>query len=176
MINSIDLAIGTAILLIGMAYWTVSIVEHNNNYVDAVKTDYIFDKGISVMEHLSEDGTLQNAVLLYYFNRTNDSRNLLKERIPLKNYRLYIDGNLLIDNTNGFNVNNSIYVLSILTINRSEGWYAIYGDKNDINISNERYLDYDEAFNAYKNYEIDMPVYLSKNITSSKVELYILEN
>ncbi|AIJ06357.1 hypothetical protein JH146_1515 [Methanocaldococcus bathoardescens] len=176
MINSIDLAIGTVILLIGMAYWTVSIVEHNNNYVDMVKTDYIFDKGISIMEHLSEDGTLENAVLLYYFGRVNESKKLLEDRIPLKYYKLYIDGNLLINNANGVYENNSVYVLAILTLNRSEGWYVIYGDENNINISNERFLDYDEAYAAYMDFEIHMPVYLSKNITSSRVELYILGN
>ena len=178
MINSIDLAIGTTILLIGMAYWTVSIVEHNNNYVDMVKSDYIFDKGISIMEHLSEDGTLQDAVLLYYFNKTNEAKKLLEERIPLKYYKLYIDGNLLINNTNEAYNNNSIYVLAVLTLNRSEGWYVIYGDENNINISDERFRDYDEAYNywEYKNNPIHMPVYLSKNITSSRVELYIFEN
>jgi len=178
MINSIDLAIGTTILLIGMAYWTVSIVEHNNNYVDMVKSDYIFDKGISIMEHLSEDGTLQDAVLLYYFNKTNEAKKLLEERIPLKYYKLYIDGNLLINNTNEAYNNNSIYVLAVLTLNRSEGWYVIYGDENNISISDERFEDYDTAYNCptYRNNPIHMPVYLSKNITSSRVELYIFEN
>ena len=178
MINSIDLAIGTAILLIGMAYWTVSIVEHNNNYVDIVKSDYIFDKGISIMEHLSEDGTLQDAVLLYYFNRSDEAKKLLEERIPLKHYLLYIDKNLLINKSNGVNNNSSVYVLAILTLNRSEGWYIIYGDENFIKISKERFLDYDNAYNYpnYTNYDIHMPVYLSKNISSSRVELYILED
>ncbi|CAB3289481.1 conserved protein of unknown function [Methanocaldococcus lauensis] len=179
MINSIDLAIGTTILIIGMAYWTISITDHNNNYVDMVKADYIFDRGIKTMEHLSEDGTLQNAVLLYYFNKTNESKKLLEEKIPLKNYQLYIDGHLLINHTDGtYNKNNSIYVLAVLTLNRSEGWYVIYGSDDFINISNERFLDYDEAYNfqRYVNYPIHMPVYLSRNINSSRVELYLFEN
>ncbi|AAB99486.1 TPA: hypothetical protein HA335_06270 [Methanocaldococcus jannaschii] len=178
MINSVDLAIGTAILLIGMAYWTVSIVEHNNNYVDIVKSDYIFDKGISTMEHLSEDGTLQDAVLLYYFDRVNDSKKLLEERIPLKHYLLYIDNNLLINKSNGVNNSNSVYILTVLTLNRSEGWYVIYGNEDFVNISKERFLDYDDAYNylKYRNYDIHMPVYLSKNVSSSRVELYILGN
>ncbi|ADC69650.1 conserved hypothetical protein [Methanocaldococcus sp. FS406-22] len=177
MINSIDLAIGTAILLIGMAYWTVSVVEHNNNYVDIIKSDYVFDKGISTMEHLSEDGTLQDAVLLYYFNKTNEAKELLEERIPFKNYLLYIDNHLLINKSAGEN-HKDVYILAVLTLNRSEGWYVIYGNENDINISKERFMDYDEAYNyqKYVNYEIHMPVYLSKNITSSRVELYIFEN
>ena len=173
MINSLDLVIGTTILIIGMAYWSVSILEHNNNYVDAVKADYLFDKGIKTMEHLSEDGTLQNAVLLYYFGKVNESKKLLEENIPLNNnYVLYIDNHLLINKTTK-NYNNTIYVLTVLTLNRSEGWYVIYGDENNIDISNERYLDYDEAFSHYENYSIDMPVYLSKNVTTSRVKLII---
>ncbi len=176
MINSIDLTIGTAILLIGVAYWTVSIAEHNNNYVDVVKSDYIFSKGIETMEYLSKDGTLENAVLLYYFNKTEESKKLLEDKIPFNNYVLYIDDNVLINKSNG--VNNSVYVLAILTLNRSEGWYVMYGNDTFINISGERFMDWDEAFNYqnYANYPIHMPVYLSRNITTSKVKLYIFSN
>ncbi|ACV25030.1 hypothetical protein [Methanocaldococcus fervens] len=176
MINTIDLVIGTAILLIGMAYWTVSVVEHNNNYVDAIKTDYIFDKGLATMEHLSEDGTLENTVLLYYFNRTDEAKKLLEDRIPLKHYELYIDENLLINKSGSYN--NTVEVLVILTLNRKEGWYVIYGDENSIDISDKRFLDWNEAYNCqdYKQYKIHLPVYLSRNITSSKVKLRVFGN
>ncbi len=171
MINSIDLTIGTAILLIGMAYWTVSIVEHNNNYVDAVKTDYLFDKGISVMESMVKDGTLQDIVLLYYFNNTEYAKELVKQRIPFKKYKFEIDGNVLIDNLN--NPNRTICVIAVLTLNRTEGWYVIYGNSSEIKISNKRFIDWLEAYNRYSSYEIDTPVYLSRNITSSEVKLYL---
>ncbi|ACX73359.1 conserved hypothetical protein [Methanocaldococcus vulcanius M7] len=174
MINSIDLAIGTAILLVGMAYWTVSITEHNNNYVNIVKEDYIFDKGISAMEELSNDGTLQDAVLLYYFGKKDEAKKLIESKLPFHHYLLYIDNNLLI-NKSGGNISSNLYVLAILTLNRSEGWYVIYGDENSINISKDRFLDYTDAYNCptYINYKIHMPVYLSRNITSSKVKLYL---
>lgn len=172
MIFDSDLVIGTLILIIGMGYWSLSITEHNNNYVDAVKADYMFDKGVSTMEHLTEDGTLQNAVLLYYFGQKNASKKILMDRISLKNYSLEIDGHMLIHKSD-INPSSTLYILAILTLNRSEGWYVIYGDDNEVCISDERYIDYDEGQNKYANYDIDMPVYLSKNISGSKVKLYI---
>jgi len=174
MIFDSDLIVGTIILVIGMGYWSLSMTEHNNLYVDAVKTDYMFDKGISTMELLSEDGTLQNAVLLYYLGQENASKKLLMDRIPLKNYSLEIDGHTIINklDTNS----SSLYVLAVLTLNRSEGWYVIYGDDNMVSISDERYIDYDDAKEVYRNYDIDMPVYRSRDINSSKVKLYISSN
>ncbi|XRO77798.1 hypothetical protein ACO3VM_04570 [Methanocaldococcus sp. 10A] len=173
MINSLDLAIGTTILLIGMAYWTTSVIEHNNNYVDAVKSEYLFDKGISTMEKLSQDGTLQDAVLLYYFNKSDEAKKLLEENIPLDNYMIYIDDNLLINYSNS-PTKNYVVVIAVLTLNRSEGWYVIYGNSSEIHISDRRFMSYEEAYNKYNNYTIDMPVYLSKSITSSKVKLYVM--
>lgn len=91
-------------------------------------------------------------------------QKLLEERIPLKHYLLYIDNNLLINKSNGVNNSNSVYILTVLTLNRSEGWYVIYGNEDFVNISKERFLDYDDAYNylKYRNYDIHMPVYLSK--------------
>jgi hypothetical protein len=172
MIFDSDLVIGAIILIVGMGYWSLSMTEHNNNYVDAVKADYMFDKGITTMEHLSEDGTLQNAVLLYYFGQENASKKLLMDRIPLKNYSLEIDGHMVINKLN-INSSSSLYVLAVLTLNRSEGWYVIYGNDSSVSISTERYIDYDDGKSKYANYDIDMPVYLSKDIKGSKIKLYL---
>ncbi len=172
MIFDSDLVIGTIILIVGMGYWSISVSEHNGVYMNAVKSDYMFDRGISTMEQLSEDGTLQNAVLLYYFGQVNASKKLLMDRIPLKNYSLEIDGHMLINRLN-ISSSNSLYVIAVLTLNRSEGWYVIYGNESSVSISNERYIDYDDGKEKYANYDIDMPVYLSKSINSSKVKLYV---
>ncbi|WP_456471581.1 hypothetical protein [Methanocaldococcus sp.] len=172
MMNSIDLTLGTFILLIGLAYWTTTMVDYNNNYVDMVKQDYKFSLAINTMESLIKSGTLEDAVILYYANKTDSCIELLNQSIPLSNYSLYIDNNLII--SKGLNLNSSIYVVSTLTINRSVGWYVLYGNnKDDLKISDERFLSYEEAYNRYSNFAIDMPIYLSKPINSVKVKLVI---
>ncbi|ABR56434.1 hypothetical protein [Methanococcus aeolicus] len=175
MIFDSDVLIGTIILMIGMGYWTVSLTEHNDVYMGAVQNEYQFDKGISTMELLASSGVLQDAVLLYYFDEENGalknkSIQLLNESIRLNNYKLQIDNNTIL--SKNFNGSSSYYIIATVTLNRSEGWYVIYGDENDINISNKRYIDYSDAISKY-NTNIRMPVYYSKNTTSSKVKLYI---
>ncbi|WP_456420143.1 hypothetical protein [Methanocaldococcus infernus] len=169
--NSLDIIIGTIILLIGLSYWTVSVVQYNNNYIEMVKSDYILSKGINTLEKLCEDGTLEKAILLYYFGKVNESKRLLESNIPLSHYLLYIDDNLIINKSGNFN--NSYYVLAILAINRSEGWYVIYGNSTNIEISDDRFLSYNEAYREYLNYPIDMPVYLSRSIGTVKVKLVV---
>jgi len=175
MIFDSDLLIGTIILMVGMGYWTVSLADHNDIYMDAVQNEYQFDKGISTMELLASSGMLQDAVLLYYFDSgdgamKNKAIQLLNESIRLNNYKLQIDNNTIL--SKNFNGSSSYYIIATVALNRSEGWYVIYGNDNDVNISNERYVDYSEASNAY-NTDIKMPVYYSKNTTSSKIKLYI---
>ncbi|AEH07320.1 hypothetical protein [Methanothermococcus okinawensis] len=178
MIFDSDLVIGTIILIIGMGYWSVSVVEHNNVYVDAVKNEYQFDKAVSTMDNLASSGVLQDAVLLYYFDNgsgalKNESAKLLNESIHLNNYKLQIDNNTIL--SKNFNGSSSCYVIATLTLNRSEGWYVIYGDENNIHISNERYIDYSDAIHAqpYTQYKLHMPVYYSRNTGISTVKLYI---
>ncbi|WP_423792494.1 hypothetical protein ACPB8Q_07160 [Methanocaldococcus indicus] len=170
MINSIDIFLGTIILLIGFTYWSINLSEYNNNYVYSVKEDYKLSKAIETLKTLADDGTLENAVLLYYFGEVNTSKHLLEEKINLDRYMVKIDGHMLINKS--YVNNGDRYVVAVLVLNRSEGWYVIYGNYSTIKISKNRYLDFDEALNEYSNYTIHMPVYLSKNISVSRVVLY----
>ncbi len=181
MIFNSDLLVGTIILIAGLGFWAISMTEHNNVYVDAVSQEYLLDKGISTMDTLVSSGKLQDAVLLYYLdngdgNFKNMSANLLRESIPLKKYKVVIDNYTLIDNN--LSDSPSYMVIATLTLNRSEGWYVIYGNSSEIHFSNERYIDYDEALNNARNTyaqgcNIIMPVYYSKNQKISKVKLYV---
>ncbi len=178
MIFNSDVLIGTIILIIGLGYWSISVVENNNVYVDAVQNEYLFDKGISTMESLATSGKLQDAVLLYYFDNgdeimENKAIKLLNESINLSSYKLEINGTTILSKNYNDNLNKSIYVVGIVELNRSEGWYVIYGDDNEIHISNERYTDFQNAQMAYINERYDMPVYYSKGVKSLKVKLYV---
>ncbi len=168
MINTIDLFLGITILLVGFSYWTITLVEHNQNYYSVVKEDYKLTKAINTMKYLAENGILDNTVLLYYLNK-DMAKNYLEKNINLSNYMVVIDGNVLINHS--YNGGNT-YVIAIVTLNKTEGWYVIYGNDN-LKISEDRYLSFEEAYNSYKTYKTDMPVYLVRNISSSRVELYV---
>ncbi|ENN96532.1 hypothetical protein J422_01925 [Methanocaldococcus villosus KIN24-T80] len=176
MIFDYDLIIATIILIVGLGMWSVSLVEHNNVYLDAVKNEYKIDKGLSTMETLIKSGVLQDFVILYSFNDTEIKRKaimLLNNSIPLDSYRLEINNETIIEKN--FNSSNT-YIIATLILNRSEGWYIIYGNDTYIDILDKRFPDYmiaKEYAEKQLNYPILMPVYYSKNISSVIVKLYI---
>ena len=58
MIFDSDILVAVIILIVGMGYFTLSMVEHTDGYVDAVKMNILYDRASDQLKSLVSDGTL----------------------------------------------------------------------------------------------------------------------
>ena len=152
MIFDSDLLVAVIVIIVGMGFFTSSMVEHTNNYADAVKTNILYDKVVYQLKSLISDGTLETAVLLLNNNNSSIAENVLKNRINLKNYELKIGNYTLISHGN-LNNTKTIMVSTTILMNRTEGWYGIYGNDSELHITNEHFISESEAYNYLNKYD-----------------------
>ena len=174
MIFDNDVLIGVIIIIVGMGYFTLSIVEHINNYVDIVKTNILYDKVSDQLKSLVSDGTLESAILLINNGYGSIAEELLKNRINLDNYILSI-GNYTISEGNLTNM-DTIIVSTVVIMNRTEGWYGVYGNESYLNITDEYFLSEDEAYNhlslpKYSRYPYKRAIYYFRSSSPIKITL-----
>ena len=174
MIFDSDILIATIVLIVGMGYFTVSMVEHTDSYADAVRLNILYDRASDQLKSLVSDGTLESAILLINNGYGSMAEEVLKNRINLENYRLSI-GNYTI--SRGYLDNkDKVVVSTLLVMNRTEGWYGIYGDNTTLYITDRHFLSEDEAYNYLNNH---YPNYLYKRViyyfnSSSPIEVTLI--
>jgi len=151
MIFDSDIVIGMIILIVGMGFFTLSMVEHTDSYADAVKTNILYDKASDQLKSLVSDGTLESAIILINCGYGSIAEEVLRNRISLENYELQI-GNYIISEGNLSN-KNIVIVSTVIAINRTEGWYGVYGDNTTLYITDEYFLSEDEAYNYLHQYQ-----------------------
>jgi len=144
MIFDMDVTLGVIILIVGMGFFTISMVEHIGSYTDALKMNILYDKASDQLKSLISDGTLESAILL--INNGNGSRaeEVLRNRINLENYILRI-GNYTITEGDLSNSNTRV-VCTVVIINRTEGWYGIYGNDTNLYITDRYFLSENETY------------------------------
>ncbi|HIQ39274.1 MAG TPA: hypothetical protein EYH53_04630 [Methanothermococcus okinawensis] len=174
MIFDSDILIGVIILIVGMGYFTLSIVEHTNSYVDVVKTNILYDKASDQLKSLVSDGTLESAILLINNGYGPMAEELLKNRINLDHYILSI-GNYIISEGNLNNM-DTVIVSTIVVMNRTEGWYGVYGNESYLNITDEYFLSEDEAYNhlslpKYSQYPYKRAIYYFRSSSPINITL-----
>ena len=168
MIFDSELLLSTIILTVGLAFFTSSMVEHVDGYKDALSTDMVYDKANYQLKSLISDGTIEACILL--MNNGNDSiaETIIRNRIPYNNYQVKI-GSYTINSTT-LNTNKTyIVVSSVIMMNRTEGWYGVYGNNTEIYLMDKYFLSYEDSLNymsnnaPYNNYEYKNPVYYFNN-------------
>jgi len=151
MIFDWDVIIAVIIIIVGMGYFTLSMVEHTNSYVDAVKTNILYDKASDQLKFLVSDGTLESAILLMNNGYKSIAEEVLKNRINLDNYILIIGKNYTISEGNLSN-KNIVIVSTVIIMNRTEGWYGVYGDNNSLHITDKHFLNEEEVYEYLNQY------------------------
>jgi len=149
LIFDMDVLIAVIILIVGMGFFTMSMVEHTNNYADAVRTNILYDRASDQLKSLVSDGTLESAILLINNNHGSMAEEVLKNRIILENYNLSI-GNYSISKGNLSN-RDIVMASTIVVMNRTEGWYGIYGDNTSLHITDEHFLSEDDVYDYLNN-------------------------
>ncbi|AXI25404.1 hypothetical protein CFE53_04365 [Methanofervidicoccus sp. A16] len=155
MIFDSDILIGVIILIVGMGFFTLSMVEHTDSYVDAVRTNILYDKASAQLKSLVSDGTLESAILLINNGYESMAKEVLENRIDVDNYVLTI-GNYTISEGNLNNI-DTVIVSTVIVINRTEGWYGIYGDSNSLNITEKHFLSEEETYNYLNQHNYNYP-------------------
>jgi len=150
MIFDSDIVIGVIILIVGMGFFTLSMVEHTDSYADAVKTSILYDKASFQLKSLVSDGTLESAILLINNGYGSMAEKVLKNRIDLKNYKLRI-GNYTISKGN-LSDKDIVIVSTVIIINRTEGWYGVYGNESTLHITDKYFLSEEEVYNYLNSY------------------------
>ena len=174
MIFDSDVLIAVIILIVGMGYFTMSMVEHTNNYADTVGTNILYDRASDQLKSLVSDGTLESAILLINNNHGSMAEEVLDNRIILENYNLSV-GNYSI--SKGNLSNRDIVMASVVVVmNRTEGWYGIYGDSTTLHITDRHFLSENEAYsylnNHYPNYPYKRVIYYFNS--SSPIEVTLI--
>ncbi len=168
-----DLLLSTIILIVGLAFFTTSMVGHIDGYKDALSTSVIYDKANHQLKSLIDDGTIEACILLINNNETPIAESIIRNRIPYNNYQLKI-GNYVINSTKLDTNKAYVMVSTVIIMNRTEGWYGVYGNNDEIYLMNKHFISYNEALeymdnNApYNIYRYRKPVYYfdsSKPIT-----------
>ncbi|WP_421077357.1 hypothetical protein Mjas_06450 [Methanothermococcus sp. Ax23] len=157
MIFDSDILIAVIIIIVGMGFFTSSMVEHTNNYADAVKTNILYDKVVYQLKSLISDGTLETAVLLLNTNNSDIAKSVLKNKIGLKNYELKIGNYPIIPPQGDLNSTKTIMVSATILMNRTEGWYGIYGNDDELHITNKYFISENETYNYLNTYYNSYP-------------------
>ena len=172
MIFDSDILIAVVILIVGMGYFTLSMVEHTESYVDVVGLNILYDRAGDQLKSIVSDGTLESAILLINSGYESMAEEVLKNRITLENYRLSIGGYTI---SEGHLVGDKVVVSTVVVMNRTEGWYGIYGNNTTLHITDRHFLSEDEVYkylnNCYKNYSHKRAIYYSNSIGSTEVTL-----
>jgi len=151
MIFDSDIVIGMIILIVGMGFFTLSMVEHTDSYTDAVKTNILYDKASDQLKSIISDGTMESAIILINCGYEHIAEEVLRNRINLENYNLSI-GNYTISKGD-LSDKDIVVVSTVVIINRTEGWYGVYGDQNTLHITDKYFLSEDEAYNYLNQYQ-----------------------
>ncbi|WP_292460296.1 hypothetical protein [Methanothermococcus sp.] len=150
MIFDSDLLIAVIIIIVGMGFFTSSMIEHTNNYEDTVKTNIMYDKVVYQLKSLISDGTIETAILLINNNNSAIAVSILKNRIGFKNYELKI-GNYAISQGN-LTGSKTIMASTTILMNRTEGWYGVYGNDNGLYLTNKHFISENETYNYLNNH------------------------
>jgi len=173
MIFDTDFVLGMLILIVGMGFFTLSMVEHLDNYADTVKTNILYDKASDRLKSLVSDGTLESVILLVNNGYGHIAEEVLKNRIDLEDYNLSI-GDYWISEGNLDN-KDVIIVSTIVVLNRTEGWYGVYGDQSTLHITDRHFLSEDEAYNYlithYSSYPFKRAIYYFNSCNPINVTL-----
>lgn len=176
-----DLVVAILIILVGMAFFTSSMVEHTDNYMDAIKTNILHDKVTNQLKTLVTDGTIKTAILLINNNNTDVAEKVIKNRIRFRNYNLTI-GNCSISEISGdINHSNFVLVSAVILMNRTDGWYGVYGNDNELKITDEHFISEEETYKYLSNdnifpndtYPYKKAIFYFKNNTPIKVTLKV---
>jgi hypothetical protein len=182
MIFNSELLLSAIILIVGMAFFTSSMVEHVDGYKDALSTDIVYGKANYQLKSLIGDGTIEACILLMNNGDDNIAKTIIKNRIPYDNYQLKI-GNYTINGSPILDTNKTYIVASaVIMMNRTEGWYGVYGDNTEIHLMDDKYflsyedaLDYMNTTAPYNTYDYKKPVYYFKSSEPITVK-FILYN
>ena len=172
MIFNSDVLIAVIILIVGMGFFTMSMVEHTDNYADAVRTNILYDRASDQLKSLVSDGTLESAILLINNNHGNMAEEVLKNRIILDNYNLSI-GNYSISEGNLSN-KDIVMASAVVVMNRTEGWYGIYGDGNSLHITNKHFLSEDDVYDYLNNFNYPYKRAIYYFNSSSPIEVTLI--
>jgi len=173
MIFDTDILLGVLILIVGMGFFTLSMVEHIDNYAHAVKMNILYDKASDRLKSLVSDGTLESAILLINSGYGYIAEEVLKNRIDLENYNLSIGDYCIIEGN--LSNKNVIIVSTIVVLNRTEGWYGVYGDQSALHITDKYFLSEEEAYNYvltyYSQYPFKRAIYYFRSSSPINVTL-----
>jgi len=150
MIFDSDVVLGVIILIFGMGFLTLSMVEHTESYADTVRSSILYDKASDQLKALVSDGTLESAILLLNHGYRSMAEEVLKNRIDLENYELHI-GDYTISEGN-LQGKNLVIVSTVIVMNRTEGWYGVYGNQSSLHITDKYFLSEEEAYNYLLTY------------------------
>ena len=177
MIFSSDAVIASLIILVGLAFFTSSMVGHTDVYKDALKTSMLYDKASYQLKSLVSDGTIEICILLINNNKTKLAEDIVRNKIPYDNYQLII-GSYTINSTS-LNISKNFAIASaVIIMNRTEGWYGIYGNNTKMQITDEYFMTYNESLenlNDNYNYPYKKPIYYF-NSSNPIVVKFILYN
>ncbi|MBW9223819.1 hypothetical protein KKP90_04485 [Methanothermococcus sp. SCGC AD-155-E23] len=144
MIFDNDILLGVIILIVGMGFFTLSMVEHTDSYADAVKTSILYDKASDQLKFLVSDGTLESAILLINNGYGSQAEEVLRNRIDLEDYIIVI-GNYTISQGD-LNDKDIVVVSTVIVLNRTEGWYGVYGDERTLRLTDRCFLSEEEVY------------------------------
>ena len=168
MILNSELLLSIIILTVGLAFFTSSMVEHVDGYKDALSTDMIYDKANYQLKSLIGDGTIEACILLMNNDNNSIARTIIRNRIPYDNYQLKI-GDYTINSATLDTNKTYIVVSTVIMMNRTEGWYGVYGNNTEIHLMDKYFLSYEDALNymnnnaPYNTYDYKKPVYYFNN-------------
>jgi len=173
MIFDSDIVIGVIILIVGMGFFTLSMVEHTDSYADAVRTNILYDKASFQLKSLVSDGTLESAILLINSGYGSIAEEVLKNRIDLENYNLNI-GDYTISEGN-LSDKDIVIVSTVIVMNRTEGWYGVYGNQNTLHITDEYFLSEEEVYShlndEYSQYPYKRAIYYFRSSSPINITL-----
>jgi len=173
MIFDSDVVLAVIILIVGMGFLTISMVEHTEDYADAVKTNILYDKASDRLKALVSDGTLESAILLINCGYGSTAEEVLKNRMDLENYILHI-GNYTISEGN-LQDKDLVIVSTVMVMNRTEGWYGVYGNQKSLHITDKYFLSEEEAYNYlityYSGYPFKRAIYYFRSNTPINITL-----
>jgi len=151
MIFDSDVMLGVIILIVGMGFFTLSMEEHIGSYTEAVRMNILYDKASDQLKSLVSDGTLESAILLINNGYGHIAENILKNRIDLDNYILRIGGYYI---SEGDLSNKDLVIVStVVVLNRTEGWYGIYGNNTTLHLTDRHFLSENETYDYLNNFK-----------------------
>ncbi|HIP90753.1 MAG TPA: hypothetical protein EYH21_00405 [Methanothermococcus okinawensis] len=171
MIFDNDILFGIIILIVGMGFFTLSMVEHTDSYADAVKTSILYDKASDQLKSIVSDGTVESAILLINNGYESKVEEVLKNRIDLKNYRIVI-GDYTISQGD-LNDKDIVVVSTVIVLNRTEGWYGVYGNEKTLRLTDRCFLSEEEVYSYLggNSHSFVRAIYYFKSSTPINVSL-----